>query len=76
MISPQLTVQCHKKKIAPRVMMRGSATTDNQFAYFIPVGSYSVYRYQWKWKELPPSLYWNSGLVIIDGELTAVGGYI
>ena len=77
-ISPQLTVQCHKKKRAPRGMKRGSATTDDQFAYFTPRGSNSVYSYQWnseKWEELPPSPYGNSGLVIIDGELTAVGGY-
>ena len=77
MISPQLTVQCRKKKTAPRVMERGSATTDDQFAYFTPRGSNSVYSYQLnteKWEELPPSPYYYSGLVIIDGELTAVGG--
>ena len=77
MISPQLTVQCHKKKTAPSGMVRGSATTDDQFAYFIPDGSNLVYRYQWsteKWEKLPPSLYRNSGLVIVDRELTAVGG--
>ena len=77
-ISPQLTVQCHKKKTAPRVMDRGSATTDEQFAYFTSAGSELVYRYQLsteKWKELAPSPYRNSGLVIIDGELTAVGGW-
>ena len=77
MISPQLTVQCHKKKTAPRVMERGSAITDDQFAYFTPDGYNSVYSYQWnteEWKELPPSPYQDSGLVIIDEELTAVGG--
>ena len=77
-ISPQLTVQCHKKKTAPREMERGSATTDDQYAYFTPYGSNSVYSYQWsteKWEERPPSPYSDSGLVIIDGELTAVGGY-
>ena len=77
-ISPQLTVQCHKKKTAPRRMRRGSATTDDQFAYFTPWNYNSVYRYQWsteKWERLPPSPYGNSRLVIIDGELTAVGGY-
>ena len=76
-ISPQLTVQCHKKKTAPRGMTRGSATTDDRFAYFTPGGSNLVYRYQLsteKWEELPLSPYRNSGLVIIDGELTAVGG--
>ena len=76
-ISPQLTVHCHKKKTAPHVMRRGSATTDDRFAYFTPVGSKLVYRYQLnteKWEKLCPSPYRYSGLVIIDGELTAVGG--
>ena len=76
-ISPQLTVQFHRKKIAPRRMKRGSATTDDQFAYFTPYGCNVVYSYQWstaKWEELPESPYYDSGLVIIDGELTAVGG--
>ena len=77
-ISPQLTVQCHKKKKAPRGMRRGSATTDDQFAYFTPHDSNSVYSYQWsteKWIELCSSPYCGSGLVIIDGELNAVGGW-
>ena len=77
-ISPQLTVQCHEKKTAPRGMERGSATTDDQFVYFTPLGSKLVYSYQLsteKWEELPPSPYGNSGLVIIDGELTTVGGW-
>ena len=58
-------------------MVRGSATTDDQYAYFTPRGSYSVYSYEWskeKWEELHPSPYEDSGLVIIHGELTAVGG--
>ena len=80
-ISPQLIVQCHKKKTMKRTpcgMRRGSATTDDQFAYFTTLDSNSVYSYQWnteKWNELPPYPYRNSGLVIIDGELTNVGGY-
>ena len=77
MISPQFTVKCHRKKAAPREMVRGSATTDGQFAYFTPYGSTSVYRYEWregKWEELPSCPHRNSGLVIIDGKLTAVGG--
>ena len=51
--------------------------TDDKFAYFTPDDSKLVYRYQLsteKWEELPPSPYHDSGLVIIDGELTAVGG--
>ena len=58
-------------------MVRGSATTDDQFAYFTPYDSNSVYIYNWstnEWNKLSSSPYRNSGLVIIDGELTAVGG--
>ena len=77
-ISPQLTVQCRLKKTAPCRMYRGFATTDHQFSYFTPQYSNSVYSYQWsteKWEELPPCPYENSGLVIINGQLTAVGGH-
>ena len=59
-------------------MYRGSATTDGQFAYLTPDDSTSIYRYEWigeKWEELPSCPYRDSGLVIIDGKLTAVGGY-
>ena len=76
-ISPQLNVQCHRKKTAPCRMRRGSATTDGRFAYFTPFGSNSVYQYECsteKLEELPSCPCQNSGLVIIDGELTAVGG--
>ena len=81
MISPQLqliTVHSYVKETAPCEMRRGSAIADDEFAYFTPHNSTSVYRYQWsteKWRELTPSLYWNSGLVIINGGLTAVGGF-
>ena len=77
MISPQLTVQCHRKKKAPYEMMRGSATTDHQFAYFTTLHSNLVYSYEWnteQWNELPSSPYDNCALVIIDGTLTTVGG--
>ena len=71
-------MKCHKKKTAPSKMWRGSATSDDQFAYFKPRSSYSVFRYEWsteKWKRLPKSPpYEDYGLVIIDGEPTAVGG--
>ena len=75
---PQLTVKCHGKKTAPCRTFRGSATTDSQFAYFAPHHSISVYRYKWrgeKWEQLPSCPYRDSGLVIIDGKLTAVGGW-
>ena len=76
-ISPQLTVQCHRKKTAPCGMRRGSLTTDGRFAYFTPRHSTSVYQYECsteKWEELPSCPYRDSGLVIIDRELTALGG--
>ena len=70
-------MQCRGKKRAPRGMSRGSATTDGGFAYFTPRHSNSVYQYEYsteKWEELPACPYRNSGLVVIDRELTAVGG--
>ena len=77
MISPQLTVQCHRKKTVPCRMWRGSSTTDGRFAYFTPRGSTSVYQYECsteKLEELPSCPYRNSGLAISGRELTAVGG--
>ena len=71
-------MQCHHKKTAPCGMERGSVTSDLQYAYFVPWDSPSVYRYKWsteKWDELPPCPYRDSALVIIDGALTAVGGW-
>ena len=73
-----MTVQSHKKEKAPHKMTRGSGAADAQFAYFTPMGSKSVYRYQWsteKWEKLPPSPRSYSGLVIINGSLTTVGGW-
>ena len=77
MLCDQLTVQCQQKKRAPRWMIRGSATTDGRFAYFTPFDSTSLYQYEYsteKWLDLPPCPYPNSGLAIIDSELTTVGG--
>ena len=57
-------------------MFRGSATTGDQFAYFTPDDSSSLFRYTWsteKWEKFS-SPYCDPGLVIIDGELTVVGG--
>ena len=74
---PQLTLQCQQKKRAPCPMKRGSATTDGQFAYFTPDNSTSLYQYEYnteKWTNLPPCPFHNSGLAIIDSELTTVGG--
>ena len=78
-ISPQLTVQCQtQKKTAPRGMERGSAIADLNIVYCNPRDSKSVYRYQLRedqWNDLPSFPYKNSGLVVIDGVLTAVGGW-
>ena len=70
-------MQCQQKKRTPCQMRRGSATTDGQFAYFTPADSTSLYQYEYsteKWLDLPPCPYSNSGLAIIDSELTTVGG--
>ena len=72
-------MQCHAKKSAPDKMKIGSATSDGQFAYFLPEDALSniVYRYEWsteEWEKLPPCPYRGSALVVIDGTLTAVGG--
>ena len=71
-------MQCIPKKNKARCKIsRGSATADHQFAYFTPEGSHSVFSYEWNtdnWKRLPYSLYKDSALVIINGELTTVGG--
>ena len=79
MISPQLTVQCHtQKKKAPCRMSRGSAIADLNIVYCSPIDSNSVNRYQLRedqWNVLPSCPCMNSGLVVIDGVLTAVGGY-
>lgn len=58
-------------------MNRGSATTDGQFAYFMSEKSNSIYAFEWmteKWVEFAISPHRYSTLVIIDGELTTVGG--
>ena len=58
-------------------MTRGSAATDGQFVYITPLGSNSLYQYECStenWMELPSCPYYNSGLAIIDSELTTVGG--
>ena len=71
-------MQCRGKKRAPCEMVRGPATTDGGFAYFTPRHSTSLYQYEYsteKWEELPACPHPNSGLVVIDRELTAVGGW-
>ena len=78
MISHQLTVQCRQKKRAPCTMVRGSVATDGRFVYITPYGSDSLYRYECstdEWMQLPSCPYKESGLAIIDSELTTVGGW-
>ena len=77
MISHQLTVQCRQKKRAPRDMARGPAATDGRFVCITRYDSTSLYQYECsteEWTELPSCPYKNSGLAIIDSELTTVGG--
>ena len=52
--------------------------TDGQFAYLTPYNSTSLYQYEYsteKWTDLPPCPYRDSGLAIIDSELTTVEGW-
>ena len=67
----------YQYKGAPTNMLRGSATSDDQFVYCALANSTSVYQYELsagKFEELAPCPYRNAGLAIVDGELTAVGG--
>ena len=68
-------MQCRGKKRAPCGMYRGSATTDGGFAYFTSRDSYQYEYSTEKWEELPACPHQNSGLVVMDRELTAVGGW-
>ena len=59
-------------------MWRGSTAADHNYAYFRSLQSNEVYRYTIstdEWLRLPPCPQSFSALVIIDNELTAVGGY-
>ena len=58
-------------------MYKGSAATNGRFVYITPFDSTSLYQYECsteEWTELPSCPYENSGLAIIDSELTTVGG--
>ena len=70
-------MQCHSQNKAPCDMSRGSAVTDQMMTYCATGDSNSLYRYTMtedKWEKLPECPYRNSGLVVIDSGLTAVGG--
>lgn len=58
-------------------MSRGSATTDNTFAYFMSAGSPTVYRYHLSdknWEQYSECPCHDCALVIVAGALTSVGG--
>ena len=60
------------------MVQRGCATTDGRFAYFSPANTLSLYQYECTseiWTDLPRCRYFDPGLVIIDSELTTVGGW-
>ena len=60
-------------------MARGSAATNGRFVYITPLGSNLLCQYECrteKWMGLPSCPYCNSGLAIIDSELTTVGGAV
>ena len=59
-------------------MDRGSAITNSGFVYFAPSGITSIYQMELgsdNWKTLRSCPYRNSALVVIDSELTTVGGW-
>ena len=58
-------------------MSRGSPVVDQNFAYFQVSAANHLHLYTIDtdmWMQLPPCPHRNSALVIIDNELTAVGG--
>ena len=59
-------------------MARGSAATDGRFVCITPAVSTLFYQYECsteKWTELPSCPCRDSGLAIMDSELTTVGGW-
>ena len=66
-------------KNAPETMVRGAAVVHGNTAYFTPYNSGRVYSYQnilgnEQWYRLPDNPNQNSGLAVVDGLLTSVGG--
>ena len=71
-------MQCRYRKKAPSKLIRGSATSDDKFAYLTSNGSSIVHEYELStenWRKLPSCPFRDSGLVVIDCEITTVGGY-
>lgn len=59
-------------------MSRGATAADDQFLYFVPADSNTVYRYAMsanKWHKSLQCPFRNSGLVVFYGALTTVGGW-
>ena len=72
-------MQTTQRSNAPCGMVRGSAAADadHNTIYVTPRGSSSIYRYHVEndvWKRLPSAPYQDSGLVIRDNTLVAIGG--
>ena len=58
-------------------MVRGSAAADHNMVYVTPQHTNNIYQYHVrddKWKKLPSSPYVDSGLVVRDNTLVAIGG--
>ena len=63
---------------APCRMHFGSSTVDGSIAYFRPAGSAKVYAYDSdkdEWSTLPQCPRYHFTLAVVNGLLTAVGGY-
>ena len=74
---PQLRLQWRTQRRAPRGMFRGSAVAEQNTVYCISRGSNTVYCYEVnkdKWQKHSECPHSNTGLAIIRGVLTAIGG--
>ena len=70
-------MQTTRRRDAPREMYRGSAAADHNMVYVTPESTNNIYQYHVrddKWKKLPSSPYQDSGLVVRDNTLVAIGG--
>ena len=62
---------------APFLMCRGAAVVDGDMAFFMNLdGKVCSYNFtSKKWSKLPDCPYKHSSLAVINGQLTAIGGY-
>ena len=75
--SPQLRLQWQAQRRAPRKMWRGSAVAEQNTVYCISSASHTVYCYEvnkGQWQEHSECPHSDTGLAIIRGVLTAIGG--